>query len=261
MTFRDNLLKKLKISQLEQTIRKTIAPDASSVRLDTAAMRTLLGLSRFTVHRERDLEMYIKDPDAPLPLILVLDNELPIYRSTIADVAIRKSPTTKEMVNIRNIIKILKDSDVKISRKEGSLDTVLEDCLSTLDLNYTADDIQEIAAEGKAALELGKTEEVTTVLKMLTELTDFRPAPTALKHPDHLICGRLIPAGGDGHWFGPFWFYGAGKNQLGMVTRRISTTDLTAMTTLQEQLGGEVPPPVHGGEVFDHLQSLILSGS
>lgn len=261
MTLRDNLLKKLKINQLENKIRKTIAPDASSVRLDTAAMRSLLELSRFTVHQERDLEMYIKNKDAPLPLILVLDNELAIYRSTIQDVAIRKSPTTKEMVNLRNIVKILKDSDVKISRKDASLETVLEDCLDTLDLSYTADDIHEIAAEGKAALEQGDTDEVTLVLKMLSELTDFQPEPAALKHPDHLICGRLAPTGDHGQLFGPFWFFNAGQNRLGMVTASIPTTDPVAMAKLQEQLAGEAKPAVLGGDVFDYLQTLILSGS
>ena len=68
-----------------------------------------------------DLDLFVDPEDAS---ILVLDNELPIYKTTIEDVLIRKSPYTKEMLNIRNIIKILKDSDVKISRKEASVKRV-----------------------------------------------------------------------------------------------------------------------------------------
>jgi len=41
----------------------------------------------------RDLDLYVADTGTAVQKILVLDNELPIYRTTVADVAMRKSPT------------------------------------------------------------------------------------------------------------------------------------------------------------------------
>jgi hypothetical protein len=77
--------------------------------------------------------------------ILVLDNDLTIYHTTVEDVVLRKSPTVKEMVSIRNAIKILNDKDVVISKKEASLKTIRDICIDQLDLHYTAADIDGIA--------------------------------------------------------------------------------------------------------------------
>ncbi len=67
-------------------------PDGSESKLDRAAMRELLSLSPFTPQRERDLDLYVSLADASAPRVLVLDNELPIYRTSVQDVAMRKSP-------------------------------------------------------------------------------------------------------------------------------------------------------------------------
>ena len=81
--------------------------------------RSLLEMSPYRYQKERDLDLFIEKIDGQPDNILVLDNELPIYRTTVEDVVIRKSPYTKEMLRIGNIIKILRDSDVKISRREA----------------------------------------------------------------------------------------------------------------------------------------------
>ena len=58
---------------------------------------------------------------------------------TVADVGMRKSPTIREMVSIRNAMKILSDADVVASKKEASVRTIQEECLSALDLSFTLD--------------------------------------------------------------------------------------------------------------------------
>jgi hypothetical protein len=120
MAFRENLLRKVQIDQLSSRVHATIGAVGSEVKLDKEAMRQLLSLSPYAPQRVRDLDLYVEDTGTPVKQILVLDNELPIYRTTVADVAMRKSPTVGEMAKIWNIVKILKDSDVKISRKAGS---------------------------------------------------------------------------------------------------------------------------------------------
>jgi len=51
----------------------------------------------------------------------VFDNELPIYHTTVADVALRKSPYWQQMFSIRNIKKIMNRHDVLVSEGKESL--------------------------------------------------------------------------------------------------------------------------------------------
>ena len=53
--------------------------------------------------------------------VLVFDNELALYHSTVDDVALRKSPEWKEMVSIRNVRRILNDQDVVVSKGKESI--------------------------------------------------------------------------------------------------------------------------------------------
>jgi hypothetical protein len=70
--------------------------------------------------QERDLVLFLETDGPGQTRILVLDNDLSIYNTSVDDVVLRKSPTVKEMVNIRNAIKILNDKDVVTSKKEVS---------------------------------------------------------------------------------------------------------------------------------------------
>jgi hypothetical protein len=153
MAFRENLLKKIQIDQLASRVLATIGALGSEVKLDREAMRQLLALSPYAPQRVRDLDLYVEDTGTPVKQILVLDNELPIYRTTVADVAMRKSPTVGEMAKIWNIVKILKDSDVKISRKSDSLKAVQDESIARLDLSFGAEDINDIRRDGIASIE------------------------------------------------------------------------------------------------------------
>ena len=136
MPFKENLLQKIKINRLSSKVIQSIGPVESGLKIDKDAMRSLLEMGPYKYKKERDLDLYMNEIDDAQSDILVLDNELPIYRTTVEDVAIRKSPYTKEMLSIRNIIKILKDSDVKLSRKEESVKIVQKKCNELLNLNY-----------------------------------------------------------------------------------------------------------------------------
>ena len=155
MSFKDDLLKKVQISQLSRKVLASLGPPESGSKIDKDAMRGLLEMSPYQYRRERDLDLYIEKIEGESSKILVLDNELPIYRTTVEDVVIRKSPYTKEMLSIGNIIKILKDSDVKISRKEASLQIVQKECIDGLDLTYNASDIEMIAKKARIPWQTG----------------------------------------------------------------------------------------------------------
>lgn len=77
-----------------------------------------------------------------------MDNGLAIYHTTIDDVALRKSPTLKEVVSFRNARKILSDGDVRVSKRTNPVRIVKEMLIDELDLSYTDADIDGIAYEG-----------------------------------------------------------------------------------------------------------------
>ena len=123
-------------------------------------MRDLLQFAGYDVLRERDLDLYIQDLDGTMKKILVLDNELAVYHTTVQDVAMRKSPTIKEMLSIRNAIKILNDADVVVSKRDESITTIHNECIDALDLSFDRSDLESIEKDGAAALENGFSEGV-----------------------------------------------------------------------------------------------------
>ena len=118
MSFKENLLKKIKIDKMARQAIASIGPVDSGRKIDKKIMRELLEMTGYTYKRKRDLDLYIEDIGAEKTRILVLDNDLAIYNTSVYDVAMRKSPTVKEMMNPFNVVKILKDTDVVISKKE-----------------------------------------------------------------------------------------------------------------------------------------------
>ena len=173
MAFKENLLQKIRVDQLAVQVLASIGAEGTEAKLDKNSMRQLLALSPYVHRRERDLDLYVEDTDAPMKKILVLDSELPLYRTTVADVAMRKSPEVGEMVNLRNIVKILRDSDVKISRKAESLKAVQAECIARLDLSFNAEDINDIRRDGIASLESNYADGVNEALLLFAELLEL----------------------------------------------------------------------------------------
>ena len=148
-------------------------------------MRSLLEMSPYQYQKQRDLDLYIQKDDGEPSRILVLDNELPIYETTVEDVLIRKSPYTKEMLSIKNVIKILNDSDVKLSRKEASLESVQKECIDSLDLTYNPSDIEAIAKEGTESLENNDFDGILECLSLFAELLGYQTPPRAFRIRHH----------------------------------------------------------------------------
>lgn len=260
MSFRENLLKKLEINQLAENVRKTIAPSTSETRLDKELLRKLLALSSFEHRREREMDLFVKPQEEGDPLVLVLDNELPIYKTDVEDVVMRKSPYIKEMVSIRGIIKILKDSDVKISRKVASLDTIQADCLASLDLSYSDADIEAIAYDGAASLESKYPEGVIENLMLLAELTGFQQAPAAFKSAHHIVFGKLSQNDSGGNIFGPFFVYDRVHDRLGLVEEPVPANDPEQIEQYSLILDGKETPAIQGADVFKYLKDLVPKG-
>ena len=259
MSFKENLLKKIRIKQLAHDVLASIGTAESGLKIDKDAMRSLLEMSPFQYQQARDLDLYIEKRDGEQSRILVLDNELPIYITTVEDVLIRKSPYIKEMTKIRNIIKILKDSDVKVSRKEESVQAVEKACIDLLDLAFNASDIEEIAAEGISSLENGYAEGVKESLALFSELLGYQPAPKAFQVRHHEIFGILVEKPAGELIYGPIVIFSRVDNSLRLLSDPISSFDKPKIEFLQQMVRGNGKASAEGSTVFEVLEKQVLS--
>ena len=258
MSFKENLLAKIKINRLAAKVIDSIGPAESGRKIDKETMRSLLEMSPYQYQKARDLDLYVEGIDEKQKKILVLDNELPIYQTTIDDVAMRKSPLIKEMANIRNIIKILKDSDVKLSRKQESVKAIQSECIDRLDLSYNESDINEIAADGQASFERDYTDGVIECLGLFAELLDYKPAPKAFQLSRHKIIGELTPKAGGEVLYGPMIIYSLIHGTLKLIEEQISSFDKTKIELVQQVAAGKQKAAIEGADVFQFLKNTVL---
>ena len=173
MSFKENLLQKIELERLASKVIASCGTGQSNHPVDKEAMRSLLEMSPYQYQRERDLDLYVKDIGEGLKIILVLDNMLPIFKSTIKDVVTRRSPRTLEMWNFKTVRTILVDSDIKLSTRAKSVETVLEDTLAQLDLTYTDKDIENLAKDGMAWLAGRDAKGVGAILSLFAALLGY----------------------------------------------------------------------------------------
>jgi hypothetical protein len=246
MTFKENLL------------IDSIGTPESGRKVDKDAMRRLLDMSPYQHQKARDLDLYVENIDQEQKKILVLDNELPIYNTTIDDAVMRKSPLIKEMANIRNIIKILKDSDVKLSRKDESVKSIQQECIKLLDLSYVPADIEEIAADAAAAFKRDYTDSVLESLDLFAELLDFKPPPKVFQLSRHKIIGELTYGADNEMRYGPMVIYSLIHNTLKLIDEPISSFDKTKIDLIQQIAAGRQKGALEDARVLEYLKNLVL---
>jgi hypothetical protein len=258
MSFKETLLKKIEIDKLTNEILNSIGPLGSEHKIDKEAMKRLLEMSPYRYQRERDLDLFIQEVDTGRGKILVLDNELPIYDTTIEDVAMRKSPYIKEMVSIRNAIKILKDSDVKISTKEDSLKTIQKECIDILDLRFNESDIQKIEADGTKSFERDYADGVIECLTLFAELLGFVPPPKVFRLRHHEIIGASETKESGEVLYGPIVVYSLIENEIKLIDERIGSFDKGKIAYFQSIVSGNQEASKAGAEVFEYLRKAVI---
>ena len=259
MPFKENLLRKIEIDRLIQSILAMIGPVDSGKRIDKALLGKLMAFFPWHRQKERDLELYLENADAKKTRILVLDNDLTIYDTTVNDVVMRKSPTVKEMVSIRNAIKILNDKDVVVCKKEASLREIQKICIAELDLDYTESDIAAIAAEGAASLENGYAEGVQESLMLLAELLGLVPAPKAFAMKHHDIYGRVAEKPGGEMTLGPLVIYSRVHDSLTCLEGPVGSRDKERFDRFKAVAAGEAEASASGAAVFDLMKAKVLA--
>ncbi len=258
MSFKENLLKKIKIDKMTKIVLNSIGPPDSGRKIDKQTMRSLLKMGSYQFIQERDLDLYILQENGDLKRILVLDNGLAIYNTTIEDVVLRKSPTVKEMLNIRNIIKILNDKDVVVSKKEESVKTIQKECIDMMDISYNESDIEEIEKDGAAALERGDADGVIEALTLFAELLEYSPSPKAMKTTDHHIIGALSKGKNNEDLFGPIVMYSLTYNSLKLIDEQISSLDKGKIELMHQVAIGKEKASKEGHFVFTYLKEAVV---
>lgn len=256
MSFKTELLKKIEIDRLADTVLRSIGPVDSGRKLDRAAMRRLLNIGAWQLQTSRDLELYITVDEAGNQEVLVLDNDLGLYRTTINDVTLRKSPTLKEMISVRNAIKILNDKDVLVSKKERSLETVQGRCIGTLNLSYDRSDLLEICNDGKTALENNDGDGVLEGLSLFAELLGLTHPPKPFTVSGTDLLGRLNKGASGEMALDTIVLYHPSANTLRLIDKTIGSKDKAALSLISRVAVGEEKASFEGGKVFDFLEKM-----
>ncbi len=260
MAFKENLLRKIEIDRLASQVAASCGtiPGAGH-RIAREPMRQLLACSTFRYQRQRDLDLYVKPAEDGRELILVLDNELPIFHATVEDVVVRRSPRTLEMWNFRTIRRILVDTDIRICADGESVATVRRDALAQLDLTYADADIRDLALDGATWLAEGRAEKVEEILALFAALLDLARPPKGFGL-DETVSFGVVVSGDDGEvCFGPLVLYRPAGNTLAWIDRPLARSDREQMRFLREAASGTAAVPVRRAAVFDRLAQEVLA--
>lgn len=260
MSFKENLLKKISLDQMKQRVLGTLGPSGGGGRIDKTAMKELLKAAEFRYMNLRGMDLYTPDEGEVdgRQMILVLDNELPVYQSTINDVLLRKEPTLKEMISIRNAMKILNDKDVVVSRKERSVETVYRESIGRLDLAYTLEDIKKMEYDGRAAVEWNDRDAVIESLVLFSELLGYGPEPRSMMIEHHFIRGALSHNEKGADLFGPSVVYNEGDGAIRLISDRTATADKEGIKLFRDKALGHCDPDLMGPSVIAFLSEQVI---
>lgn len=254
MTFKENLLTKIRIDKLTQEVSRSLGTQAGPHKIDKDAMRKLLSLSPYGVERLRDLELYVRPLDGDHQEILVLDNELPLYtKTTVQDVTLRRSPELKEMISIRNIIKILNDSDIRLSKGQASVQHVSRLCLESLDLRYEKADVDQLVEEAKGAFLTGDADALLETLYLFVEMMGYRFVPAEFAVNDHAIFGPCHHGRETPPVFDYVILYNERANELKLINHRLQGGDPGAQELVLNVAQGTIAPDLEAVQVLGFL--------
>ncbi len=258
MSFKENLKAKIKLDTLLRKISSTIRETPGQRRLDKRLTQELIDMTDLEYKKARDLHLYVRPFEGEIMEVLVFDNELPIYHTTVDDVALRKSPEWKEMFSIKNIKKVMNDQDVIVSKGKESLKRMYDSAVASLDLTYTRDDLAVLVADGHQGLEQKSLEKVQESLDLFFELLDFQPVSLGVLEHDLEIFARPKTNGGKATLFEDTVFFDEDSFSLGLRKGTFSPQKDLDLAWVMQYAQGEKAADLQGPEVFDFLADLAM---
>jgi hypothetical protein len=260
MAFIDELRRKIEVDRLSRNVLQSLRPPGSERHVDRDSARALLAHAGFSPLHERDLELYRPTaPDSP-PGIVVLDNDLPLYRARPEDIALRRSPTVKEMLNIGNIRRILNDKDIRVSQQADTVGLLRQRSLEQLDLTFTSADLEHLALNGRASLDGKDRDGVLDSLVLFAELLDWQQAPKPFLPDGVHMFGALAREAAGELRLGPVVAYSELTQRLVLTAAPVSSLDPEGIEGLQ-RLAVDAQAPgaaAVGPAVFEALVRAVL---
>ena len=258
MSFKKNLKAKIKIDRLLQELVSTMKEPPGKWWVDDALIRELLDMTDLEHKKFRDLHFYVRPLKGEIMEVLVFDNELAIYHTTLADVALRKSPCWQEMFSIRNIKKIMNHDDVLVSKGKESLKRIHANALALLDLNYTQNDLTLLLDDALRGLERKSVGEIEESLDLFVDILDFEPLLLDVLDQDLKIFTRAKLNNGDHSTFEHLILFNRKTLALGLKKGSFSPENDLDLAWVMQYARGEKAADLKGMDVFKFLAELAL---
>jgi hypothetical protein len=258
MSFKENLKTKIKADRLLHQLSSTMKEPPGKWWVDKILIQELLAMTDYLPEKFRDLHLSVRPLEGEIMEVLVLDNELAIYHTSVADVGLRKSPFWQEMISIRNIRKIMNHHDVLVSKGKESLKRIHANALALLDLTYTRDDLMLLVEEARKGLEHKSVEKVQESLDLFVELVDFEPLVLDILKQDLQVYAGPGSEDGSGATFEHLILFDQETLSSGLKKGAFSPEDDMDLAWVMKYVRGEKTADLKGIDVFKFLTDLAL---
>jgi hypothetical protein len=259
MSFKENLKIKISLDRLFQRLVSTVREPPGRRWLDKGLTKELLARTDFEPKKVRNLDLYLRPLEGEIMEVAVLDNELPIYHSTVDDVTLRKSPYWQQMFSIRNVRKIMNDHDVIASKGKESLKRLHANALALLDLTYTRDDLALLLEDARRGLEQKSIAQIQESLYLFVQLLDFQPLSLEGLEQDLQIFGRPKHNGGAVPTFEHLILLDEENLSLGLKKGSFSPQSDFDLAWLMRYARGEETADLQGIDVFEFLAEIAVA--
>jgi len=258
MSFIENLKAKIKADGLLRKLVSTMKEPPGKWWVDTVLIQELLHMTDFEPKKFRDLQLYVRPMEGEVMEVLVFDNELAIYHTTVADVGLRKSPFWQEMISIRNIKKIMNHHDVLVSTGKASIERIHANAIARLDLTYTRDDLTLLLEDARRGLERKAMEEVQESLDLFVDLLAFEPLALDVLEQDLQIFAGPGHKDGSVPRFENLFLFDKESLSLGLKKGPFSPEEDVDLAWVIQYARGEKTADLKGMDVFNFLAELAL---
>jgi hypothetical protein len=256
MSFKENLKAKIKLDRVLQSLVSTVREPPGRRWLDKELTKKLLAMTDFEHKKVRNLHLYIRPLEGEIMEVAVLDNELPIYHTTVDDVTLRKSPYWQQMFSIRNVRKIMNDHDVIASKGKESLKRLYAIALALLNLTYTRDDLAPLLEDARRGLEQKSIAQTQESLDLFFELLDFQPLSLEVLDPGFQSFARRKVNGGDVPTFEHLVILNEENLSVGLKKGTFSPQMDSDLGWVMQYARGEETADLQDIEVFEFLAEL-----
>jgi hypothetical protein len=258
VSFKENLRAKIKLDRLLRKLVSTIREPPGKRWLDKVLTQTLLDMTDFEHRKVSGLNLYVRPMEGDIMEVVVLDNELAVYKTSLADVALRKSPHWQEMFSVKNIRKIMNDQDVIVSKGKESLKRLHANAVALLDLSYTRDDLTMLVEDARSALKRKSIMDIRESLDLFVDLLDFEPLYLDVLERDLQVYAGPKLNGGAVSVFEHLILFDDEKLSLGLKKGFFSPQRDLDLAWVIQYNQGEEQADLEGKEVFGFLAELAM---